>query len=157
MRKRIVTEVKNIDPAHKESWFDLDALADVEVTSEDAGHPSENALLLDGKGGWRAGKPGPQTIRLLFRQPQTLCRLQLSFYEPVTTRTQQYALRWSQDNGLTFNEIVRQQWNFRADGSTTETEDHAMALLGVAVLELVITPDISGQEAIATLEKLRVA
>jgi hypothetical protein len=127
------------------------------VTSESSEHPIEAALLSNTERGWRAAQPGAQSIRLLFKKPQDLHRIHLIFLENAIKRTQEYVLRWSGDDGLTWNEIVRQQWNFSPDGSTRETEDHTVALAGVTGLELTITPDISGERAFASLEKLRIA
>jgi len=152
--------IDDILPGNKSStssWLDLEALADVEISSEDSDYPIEAALLPNRGHGWRAGKPGTQTIRLLFKQPQNLHKIQLGFLESAVTRTQEYVLRWSIDHGQTFQEIVRQQWNFSPDGSTIETEEHALALADVTVLELMITPDINSQAVFASLEKLRIA
>ena len=68
----------------------------------------------------------------------------MSFEEPVAERTQEYVLRWSPDHGQSFQEIVRQQWNFSPQGTTNETADHHVDLPTVTVLELNIIPDISG-------------
>jgi len=137
--------------------LDLDRLAQVEITSEDGAHPIESALLPGRSSGWRATEPGEQTIRLLFAHPQRLRRIWLEFVEPVTERTQEFVLRWSQDDGQSFREIVRQQWNFSPQGSTCETEDHRVDLSRVTVLELSIIPDISGGNAHASLAQLRLA
>ena len=51
-------------------WLDLEQLARVEITSEDAEHPVESALLQDDKSGWLASQPGKQTNRLVFDNPQ---------------------------------------------------------------------------------------
>jgi len=157
MRKRIIPSVRKDTPPPGEDWLDLDRLAQVEITSEDAVHPIESALLPGRSSGWRAAEPGEQTIRLLFAHPQRLRRIWLEFVEPVTERTQEFVLRWSQDGGQSFREIVRQQWNFSHQGATRETEDHRVDLPGVAVLELRIIPDISGGHAHASLAQLRLA
>jgi hypothetical protein len=47
--------------------------------------------------------------------------------------------------------------NFSPKAATREIEDYAVALLAVTVLELSITPDISGRHAFASLERLRLA
>jgi len=52
---------------------------------------------------------------------------------------------------------VRQQWNFSPDGASSEIEDHRCELPAVTQLELIINPDISGNDAIASLEALRLA
>jgi hypothetical protein len=66
-------------------------------------------------------------------------------------------LRWSPDGGQSFREIVRQQWNFSPQGATSETEDHHVELPAVTVLELIIIPDTSGENAFASLAQLRLA
>jgi len=53
-----------------------------------------------------------QTIRLIFDEPQSLRRIALVFEETEIERTQDFVLRWSGDCGGSFQEIVRQQWNF---------------------------------------------
>jgi hypothetical protein len=59
--------------------LDLDAIATVQVTSEEAAYPIESALLQEGKMGWRAASQGAQTIRLIFDNPQKLRRIWLQF------------------------------------------------------------------------------
>jgi len=157
MRKRIIPEMSSSADPNPADWLNLDELVDVEITSEDPGFPIEAALLPDMQQGWRAAEPGKQTIRLHFNQPQQIHRIQLTFLEPAVSRTQEYVLRWSRDNGRSFVEIVRQQWNFSPEASATELEDHTVALSGVTVLELGITPDISGRSICASLAKLQVA
>jgi hypothetical protein len=156
MRKRIIAS----DPSkarwsEQQQWLDLAGLAAVEITSEDAAHPIESALLPGGTAGWRAAGPGKQIIRLRFDQPQRLRRICLNFNESGVERTQEYVLRWSADGGESFQEIARQQWNFSPRGATSETEEHAVELAGVTVLELGIIPDISGGDAVASLAQLR--
>jgi len=157
MKKQIIADVLPENERPVINWLDLEALADVEISSEDSNYPIEAALLAGRNHGWRAGKPGTQTLRLLFNQPQNLHRIQLTFSESTLTRTQEYVLRWSNDHGQTFHQIVRQQWNFSPDGSTLEMEEYALTLSGVTALELIITPDISSQSAFASLEKMRIA
>ena len=157
MRKKIIPSVQKDIPPSGEDWLDLERLAQVEITSEDAAHPIESALLPDRGTGWRAAGPGEQTIRLLFEHPQRLRRIWLQFVEPVIERTQKFVLRWSPDGGQSFREIVRQQWNFSPQGATCETEDHRVDLSGVTVLELSIIPDISKGDARASLAQLRLA
>ncbi|MCP3678044.1 MAG: carbohydrate-binding protein [Deltaproteobacteria bacterium] len=157
MRKRIISPVQQETASPDPEWLDLEGLAEVEITSEDAAHPIESALLPGRASGWRAAAPGKQTIRLLFASPQRLLRIWLKFVEPSTERTQEYVVRWSPDGGQTFREIVRQQWNFTPQGATSETEDHHVDLPAVTVLELSIIPDISGGNAFASLAQLRLA
>jgi len=157
MRKRIIAHVQKEISSPDQDWLNVEGLAEVEITSEDAAHPIECALLPDRASGWRAAGPGQQTIRLLFNHPQRLRRIWMNFFEPLTERTQEYVLRWSPDSGQSFREIVRQQWNFSPQGTTRETEDYHVELPAVTVLELNIIPDISGGSAIASLAQLRLA
>ena len=157
MKKRIITETLPSNEELNSRWLDLEALADVEVTSEDNRYPIEGALLTNQSHGWKAGIPGKQIIRLLFNQTQTIKHFHLCFLETDLVRTQEYALRCSHDNGLTFEEIVRQQWNFSPDGSNKEVEDHLVAISNVSVIELIITPDITNKNVFGSLEQLRLA
>ena len=137
--------------------MDLDHLASVGVSSEDSEHPIESALLQEGKRGWRAAKPGAQTIRLVFDDPQKLKRILLVFEDTENHRTQEFVLRWASDIKGPFREIVRQQWNFSPPDSVRETEDFGVELSEVKVLELMIVPDKSGGRICASLVSLRLA
>ncbi|MDD1620156.1 MAG: carbohydrate-binding protein [Methylococcaceae bacterium] len=156
MRKRIINPLRKETAVSDRDWLNIASLAEVEITSEDAEHPIEDALLADRAGGWRASEPGIQTIRLIFELPQRLSLIKLDFVETGIERTQQYVLRWSTD-GESFTEIVRQQWNFSRLGASFETEEHHVDLPAVAVLELCIIPDIGGAPAVASLAQLRLA
>lgn len=157
MRKRIL----GLEPQERSTsdlhWIDLNALAQVEVTSEDAAYPIESGLLPGVESGWRAAQPGPQTVRLMFDQPLTIKRMRLEFHEENVERTQQFVLRWSSDGGKSYREIVRQQYNFSPPGTTSESEDYPVDLDGVTTIELNIVPDISGGPARASLAQLRLA
>ncbi|WP_230874705.1 carbohydrate-binding protein [Methylomonas sp. LL1] len=138
-------------------WLNLDRLAEVEVSSEDPDFPIESALLPGLNDGWRASEAGKQTIRLIFTEPQSLFRIRLEFVETEIERRQEYVLRWSADAGQTFQEIVRQQWNFSPTGSTQEIEDYRIELNQVGILELSIDPDGNDGQAIASLARLQLA
>ena len=157
MRKRIITPISQDAPHLDEGWLDLERAAVVEVTSEDKDYPVEAALVSGEMRGWRAGSPGTQTIRLIFDEPQRLMRIALVFEETETERTQEFVLRWSADKGLSFREIVRQQWNFSPPKTAREIEDYRVELSGVTVLELVIVPSISRGAARASLKSLRLS
>ena len=137
--------------------MDVDRIASVEISSEESDYPIESALLLEGKSEWRAANPGMQTIRLIFDEPQELRRILLVFEDTENTRTQEFVLRWSPDIESAFREIVRQQWNFSPPDSVRETEDYAVELSQVKVLELMIVPDKNGGEVRASLTSLRLA
>ena len=157
MRKRIINQgPQDVSPTNQQ-WLNMETLAQVEVTSEDAAHPIESALIPGTGSGWRAAKAGQQTIRLLFDEPQRIRRLHLVFQEDGHERTQQFVLRWSSDGGQSYREIVRQQYNFSPPGATSECEDYTVDLDSVTVLELSIVPNISGGPACASLAQLRLA
>ncbi len=157
MRKRIVGSnptAGNTGPGPR--WMDLGQIATVEVTSEDPGFPIESVFGADGPG-WRASQKGEQQIRLIFDQAVAVHRIQLHFLEPTRDRLQEFTMRWSAADGGPPKEIVRQQWNFSPAGSTSELEDYEVNLDGVSTVELVIRPDLTHNDAPATLAAWRVA
>ena len=140
----------------EQGWLDLEQIATVEVTSEHPSFPVESALGSGVGPGWRASQKGTQQIRIIFDKPASLHRIQLRFHEAECERTQEFTIRWSSAAGGPSGEIVRQQWNFSAAGSTTEIEDYVVELEAVSVLELTIQPDLGTHEAVATLASWRV-
>jgi hypothetical protein len=157
MRKRIITQSSGDAKRLDQEWLDLEHLAQVEVTSEDAEFPVESALVPGTEGRWLAAHPGKQTIRLIFDQPQRLKHVRLVFEEHEWERTQEFVLRWSPDRGKSWQDIVRQQWNFSPTGTTKEVEDYDVELSGVTTLELNIEPSKNGGEARASIEQLLLA
>ena len=157
MRKRIINRgAEGVSTADK-SWLDLEDLAQAEVSSEDAAHPIESALIPNTGSGWRAAQPGKQTVRLLFDKPQKIRSIRLVFQEIEQERTHEYVLRWSADSGQSYREIARQQYNFSPPGTTRELEDYTVELHGLTTLELIIVPDIGGGSAHASVAQLRLA
>ena len=157
MRKQVINQAtQSVSPSNQQ-WLNLEHLAQVEVTSEDAAHPIESALIPSVGPGWRAAQPGQQTVRLLFDEPRRVRHMRLLFQEEERERTQQFVLRWSSDRGQSYREIVRQQYNFSPPGTTSECEDYTVELDGLTALELSIIPDISGKPVYASLAQLRVA
>lgn len=156
MRKRMIARPLHPPPS-EQGWLDLERIASVEITSEDKAFPIECALLPRDRGGWRAAAPGIQTIRLIFDQPQKVRRILVVFEETETKRMQEFTMRWSPDRGSSFREIVRQQWNFSSPDATRETEDYAVDLSNVTLLDLTIEPDKENSTARASLLSLRLA
>jgi hypothetical protein len=158
MRKRLITAPdRETVPSRGEGWLDLERTAVVEVTSEDKDYPIESALVSLEAAGWRAAAPGPQTVRLVFDQPQTLKHISLVFEENESARTQEFVLRWSSDGGSSFREIVRQQWNFSPPETKREAEEYQVELSNMNILELIVVPNKSGGTDRASLKSLRLS
>ena len=156
MRKHIVNRDKKSSPAD-ESWLELESLAQVEVSSEEAQHPIEAALVPGASSGWRAAAPGQQIVRLLFDEPQNLRLIHLVFDEHEQERLQEYTLRWCSGAGQPYREIVRQQYTFSPPTTTIEVEDYQVNLDSCAELELSIVPDVRGSAAHASIAQFRLA
>jgi hypothetical protein len=157
MRKRLITPTPEMVRTRREGWLDVESTALVEFTSEDKNYPIESAFVSGEARGWRAAAPGAQTIRLVFDQPQRLEHISLVFEENETMRTQEFVLRWSADDGHSFREIVRQQWNFSPPNTVREVEEYRVEISNVTVLELIIAPNLSGGDARASLKSLRLS
>ena len=139
MRKRVLgSTLLPSDAADGHEWLKLQDLAEVEVTSEADGYPIETVFNLGAGPGWRAASPGIQRILLVFDQPQSIRHMRLQFNESDVARTQEFTVRWSGRPDEPLKEVVRQQWNFSPNGSTAESEDYAIDLKRVSILELTI-------------------
>jgi hypothetical protein len=158
MRKVVQPELRDAPLSHAVG-IPPESIALVEVTSEDPAYTVESALQgegLQGVGsGWRAGEAGRQKIRIVFAEPQTLRRISLVFEETARQRTQEFTLGASRHSEGPFVEVVRQQWTFSPPATIREAENYDVDLSDVAALELVITPEISGGSAHASLRSLR--
>lgn len=159
MRKRVGPYQPSTDARDASSaWLPLEAIAEVEVSSEAPGHPIE-AALAPGRdpsvpAGWRAADPGRQIIRLHLNPAQALRRVRVVFQEAERHRTQEFVLRGSAGGGPG-REIVRQQYNLAPPAASQETEDYTVALDRVDWIELEIIPDISDATAVASLAEFR--
>ncbi len=157
MRKRIIEQSSKEPLLPEHGWLDLEALAEVELTSEDAAHPIESAIISGSGSGWRAQHPGEQTVRLLFDEPQRIRRIHLEFEEENLGRTQEFLLCWAMADRQSYREIVRQQYSFSPPSATVEVEDYLVELSWLTALELRIIPDISGAAVCASLKQLQLA
>lgn len=159
MRKRLISANKADGIADGGEWLDLEEIAQVELTSEDSAFPIEHALGRTVTAGWRAAGTGPQAIRLLFDEPQTIRRIQVHFVDRASERSQEFAI--FAQMGDVLREVKRQQWNFSPHGTTEELEDYKVELDGVTALELRIDPDRSHDpklsQHVASLQQLRLA
>ena len=156
MLKRIIGQhIQDVAPSDQQ-WLNVDALAQVEVTSEDAAHPIESGLLPGTESGWRAAQPGPQTVRLVFDPPRE-SSVAFGVSRRGVERTQQFVLRWSSNGGQSYRRNRRQQYNFSLPPRPASARIILWDLDGVTTLELSIVPDISGGPARASLAQLRLA
>ena len=157
MIKRTINPTVPVGRRQDPEWIRLDESAEVEITSEAADHPVEAALMPGDDRGWQANLPGPQTIRLVFPAPRPVKQVRIVIEEREQERTQQFVLRAASSPGGAWREPTQQQFNFSPGGATREQEDYTLNLPAVATLELTIVPDISGGDARASLQQLRVA
>ena len=156
MRKRLITPTPETVRSRGEGWLEIERVAIVEITSEEKDYPVEAAFVSGETPDWRAAEPGPQTIRLVFDQPQT-AETDIACVRRKRNRTQEFVLRWSSDGGSSFREIVRQQWNFSPAETIREVEEYQVELSNVTVLELTIVPNTSGGSARGSLKSLRLS
>lgn len=157
MRKRIIDAEGGVTDGDSGDWLDLEPLAAVEISSEDPSYPIEAALRREPGPGWRAASPGTQVVRLVFDRPQELRRIRLVFVEQVHQRTQEFVLRWSDDGGRSYRDVLRQQYSFSPPGTVEQVEEYRVELRGVTALELQIIPELSGRPLLASLAALRLA
>ncbi len=156
IRKQIIKP----EPATPEATtgeINIAAVATVLVTSEAPDHPIDLAFDLHrGPGGtrWIAGEPGEQTVILAFDAPQTINQILLEVEELEVARTQELHLSLSCDEGSTYRELLRQDFNFSPTGTTFEREKWTVSAEAVTHLRLVIKPDKGGKPCRATLTSL---
>ena len=159
MRKSVIASTTVTKASTHDEWLDLDAIAQVEISSEDVNLPIEDALGKTATTGWRAAGTGPQVVRLLFDAPQAIRRIQLHFVDRVAERSQEFAVYAG--SGSELRELVRQQWSFSPHGSTEEIENYTVDLHGVTTLELRIDPDRSHDPKLsrsyASLQSMKLA
>ena len=159
LRKQIVPR-RSSEPVPFENEISGADVATVQVTSEEADHPIDNAFDHNrGPGGsrWIAAEPGEQTLILLFDRPQTIRKIGLEVEDLAVSRTQELSVSVSSDGGRTYRELVRQEFNFSPPGATFEREIWSTAAAAVTHLRVEIKPDKGGRLGRATLTSLTLA
>ena len=159
LRKQIIPK-RSGESASLEGEIPIAAVATVQVTSEQADHPIDNAFDESrGPGGsrWVADAPGEQTVTLVFDSPQTIRKIGVEAEELAVSRTQELAVSVSADGGRTYRELVRQEFNFSPPGTSFERELWSVSAGAVTHLRLEIKPDNGGRVGRATLTSLAVA
>lgn len=134
------------------------ALAEVRASSEDDGHPI--LLAFDdgeapGSTCWKAQDPGEQTVTVAFREACRLRQVTMQVEEREVTRTQEVQLAVSTDGGLTYRELLRQEFTFSPGGATWEQENWRVQQDDVTNVRLVIKPDKGRTDVYATLTSLQ--
>jgi hypothetical protein len=159
LRKQIVPK-RSGEAASLEGEISIADVATVQVTSEQADHPIDNAFDRNrGPGGsrWIADGPGEQTVTLLFDSPQTIRKIGVEIEELQVSRTQELCVSVSSDGGRTYRELVRQEFNFSPPGTSFERELWSASGGPVTHLRLEIKPDKGGRVGRATLTSLTLA
>ena len=157
MRKQIIAHKPAVDSNSEHNWLNLEKMAQVEITSESSNHPIEAAFMPNSNNHWQADAAGEQSIILQFDEPQRITHIRLLFQESHQERSQEFLLCWSADDGKSYQDITRQQFNFSSPDSTQQLEDYSVQLNAVTTLKLCITPDISRGNAHASLHEWRIA
>lgn len=157
MQKEIVnSETSNIQsPTNGE--LDIVNVAAVQLTSEDADHPIENAFNQQrGKGAsyWAAATSGSQTITLVFARPQVIRKIQLEIEEVEVNRTQALQISVSGNGAQSFEKVLEQDYTFSPPGTTFQQENWIVNLEQVTHFRLTIQPDRDHNLAIAKLSSL---
>jgi hypothetical protein len=155
MRKKIIGQSRD-GLSDEGEWLDLEAMASVEISSEDADHPIEAAMRTGSKG-WKAAEGGEQVVRFVFDKARRIRRIRLVFQEEQQERTQEFSLAWSGENDPHPREIARQQYNFNPPHNIREIEDFHVDLDGVKAIELRLRPDLSGKDVRASLGLIQIA
>lgn len=154
LRKEIVKASRRVAP---ENGLEIAAMARIKLTSEDPEHPIDH--VFDGTTGpgasyWQAAEPGEQTIVIEFDHPQAIRQLTLEIEETNVSRHQQLQLLTSQDGGRSYQEILRQEFNFSPPGTTFEQEQWAIPREEITHIKLWIQPDMEEKLCSAKLTSI---
>ena len=153
MRKHVTG---SLETAENGSWLNLEAVAEVTVSSEAPAHPIEHALVGPPGEYWEAAEAGACSITLRFDTPLLLSATRLEFAEPAHERSQEWAISAVFADG-TERELLRQGWNFSPSGSREQRESYTLQTAPVRSLTLWIDPDRGQNRYPATLRAWRLA
>ncbi|AFZ43915.1 hypothetical protein PCC7418_1746 [Halothece sp. PCC 7418] len=157
MRKEIVDSGPLNPRSATTGELDIINIATVQLTSEDSDHPIERVFdQQHGKGAtyWAAATSGPQTITLVFDQPQVIRKIQLEIEEVEVSRTQVLQISVSHNGGQSFEKVLEQDYTFSPPGTTFQCEDWTVNLEQVTHFSLKIIPDRDHHLALAKLSSL---
>ena len=153
------TPMNDTTHAYPDGKIPVLSAAVVRASSEAAGHPV--GRVFDGTSGpgasqWIAGEAGDQTIIIAFHHPHVIGHVTMEVEEREVARTQEVQLAFSSDGGVTYRELVRQEFNFSPEGTTWEREDWAVGQFNVTHLRLAIKPDKGRKDLFAKLTSLAI-
>lgn len=157
LRKRIVNTVRAPAVGPDQRAIDITAVATVIVTSEDPAHPIDHVFNTHDQTGtrrWVAATPGEQSVIIDFDTPQTIRQIALAIEERNVQRSQELTISISSDGGQSYQELIRQEYNFSPPGTTWERETWSVPATRVSHLCLQIKPDKGGKPCYATLTSL---
>jgi hypothetical protein len=155
LRKYILARPNETPPYAAE--IPIPSIGTVFVSSEEKDHPIDH--VFDSNRGraatrWIAGQPGEQAIIVAFDTPQTIHQVHLEIEEHEISRTQELQLSLSTDWGVTYRELLRQEYNFSPPSTTFEQEDWTIPGQQVTHLRLSIKPDKGGKDCRASVTSL---
>ena len=158
MLRKLILNDRSAAGAPRTDLKDIPALATVLVTSEAPEHPVDH--LFDTSGGpggtrWIAGADGEQTVVLAFDAPQSIRAIGIEAEEPSASRTNVLTVSLSADGGRTYQERIRQEFNF-SPGTTFEREEWSVPAERISHVRVVIRPDKGNAPHRATLTSLTV-
>jgi hypothetical protein len=158
MLRKLILNDRSAAGAPRTDVKDIPALATVLVTSEAPEHPVDH--LFDTSGGpggtrWIAGADGEQTVVLAFDAPQSIRAIGIEAEEPSASRTNVLTVSLSADGGRTYQERIRQEFNF-SPGTTFEREEWTVPAERISHVRVVIRPDKGNAPHRATLTSLTV-
>jgi hypothetical protein len=160
LHKRIINTLDTPGVESDPAALDIAAVATVIVTSEDPAHPIDNIFNYEdhtGRGRWVAATPGEQCLILDFDTPQTIRQIALTIEEREMPRTQELTISFSSDSERSYQELIRQEYNFSPPGTTWERESWSLPALKVSYLRFQINPDKGGKPCHATITSLRLS
>jgi len=157
LHKRIINLADAPEVESDVEAIDITAVTTVIVTSEDPAHPIDNIFNDEdhtNSGRWVASNPGEQCLILDFDTPQTIRQIVLAIEEREVQRTQELTISISSDGGRSYQELIRQEYNFSPPGTTWERETWTVLAERVTHLRLQIKPDKGGKPCHATVTSL---
>ena len=157
LRKRQL-EAGSARSARAADEVDIARCATIAYPSEEPSHPVER--LFDGQFGpgatrWISARPDVvEQIVVEFDQPQTISRLVYEVEEKERERTQEVRVEVSNDGGLTYHQVLVQDYTFSPRGATYQHEEQRLNLHQVTHFRLTIVPNKNGSGT-ATITSLR--